>query len=204
MTMLDTLAQQWANQSPWEVIAVALALAYVWLAAKQHIACWVCALVSTAIYTWLFWEHSLPLQSLLNVYYLLMAVYGWWQWQRMAQQQEDRVQTRALSFHIPAIIGLSCVSWALASGMAGTFNSQYLYLDALVTVFSLFTTYLVTQKVLENWLYWIVIDAAAAWLYWHSELYLTALLFLGYLGFACYGYLKWRGAYRYREAGDAA
>ncbi|MDF2180079.1 nicotinamide riboside transporter PnuC [Aliiglaciecola sp. CAU 1673] len=204
MTLLETLAQQWASQSPWEVVAVILALAYVWLAARQHIACWACALVSTAIYTWLFWEHALPLQSLLNLYYLMMALYGWWHWNAMAEQHEDKVQVRGIGFHLPAIVGLCFVSWSLAAGMEGMFNSQYLHLDALVTVFSLFTTYLVTQKVLENWLYWIVIDAAAAYLYWQSGLYLTGLLFVGYLGFALYGFLKWRTAMQQQGALDAA
>ncbi|MBN7824815.1 nicotinamide mononucleotide transporter [Bowmanella dokdonensis] len=189
------LAQQWASQSIWEVIAVLLAIAYVWLAARQSIWCWPCALISTGIYSWLFWEHTLPLQTLLNLYYLGMAVYGWLNWRRIEDQTLNGLKEYNWTFHLPVIAGLLLIGWALAAGLSDFFISDYLYLDALVTVFSLFTTYLVTQKVLENWLYWIVINALAAWLYWHSGLYLTGLLFVSYVAFAAYGYLKWRGEY---------
>ena len=68
--------------SPWEALAAALAIAYLLLAARERIACWGCALVITAIYTVLFWNVSLLMESALNVYYLLMAIYGWYQWRR--------------------------------------------------------------------------------------------------------------------------
>ncbi|WP_088332017.1 nicotinamide riboside transporter PnuC [Lacimicrobium sp. SS2-24] len=195
---IELLAQQWASQSGWELLAVVLALAYVYLAARQNIWCWPCALVSTAIYSWLFWEHTLPLQTVLNVYYLGMAVYGWWQWRAMsrAPDTEVEVKTHSWSYHLVALVTLLFISVLLAGVLRPYFNAQYLYVDALVTVFSLFTTYLVTQKVLENWLYWIVINMLAAWLYWQSGLLLTALLFVGYFGFAVYGYIKWRSSYQ--------
>ena len=60
---LELFQQQWAAQSGWEIIAVVLALAYVWLAARQSIWCWPCALVSTGIYTWIFWQVTLPFQA---------------------------------------------------------------------------------------------------------------------------------------------
>ncbi|WP_102796574.1 nicotinamide riboside transporter PnuC [Bowmanella denitrificans] len=195
MNWLSVVAQQWAAQSNWELLAVVLALGYVWLAARQSIWCWPCALVSTAIYSWLFWEHTLPLQTLLNLYYLVMAVYGWWHWRAMADTEPCQVQKRSGWYHLAAVLLLLPLSLAIGWSLKSYFNSEHLYVDALVTVFSLFTTYLVTQKVLENWLYWLVINSFAAWLYWQTGLYLTALLFVGYLGFALYGYIKWRSSY---------
>ena len=66
--------------SGWEAFAVFLAIAYLLLAVRENILCWYCALFSTAIYIFLFWNVSLLMESALNVYYLLMAVYGWYQW----------------------------------------------------------------------------------------------------------------------------
>ena len=80
--MTAELSAALAAMSPWEVLAAALAIAYLLLAARERIACWGCALVSTAIYTVLFWNVSLLMESALNVYYLLMAIYGWYQWRR--------------------------------------------------------------------------------------------------------------------------
>jgi nicotinamide mononucleotide transporter len=72
--LAQQLSEQLAALSWLELIAVVLALAYVWLAARQNIWCWPCAFVSTGIYIWLFWQVSLPFHTLLNVYYLMMAV----------------------------------------------------------------------------------------------------------------------------------
>ena len=71
-------------------------------------------------------------------------------------------------------------------------DADYLYLDAFITVFSVFTTVLVAHKVLENWLYWMVINSFAAYLYFAKDMHLTGILFIGYLGFAIYGYMSWQ------------
>ena len=71
-------------------------------------------------------------------------------------------------------------------------DANYIYLDAFITVFSVFTTVLVAHKVRENWLYWIIINLFAAYLYFAKDLALTGILFLCYTGFAIYGYIQWR------------
>ena len=63
-----------------EAVAVALGIAYLLLAVREHIACWYAAFVSTALSVYVFWDVSLVMESLLNVYYMGMAVYGWLQW----------------------------------------------------------------------------------------------------------------------------
>lgn len=188
---LFTLFGQLAAQSALEWLAVLLALGYVWLAARQSIWCWPCALVSTGIYSWLFWRVSLPFHTVLNGYYLLMAVYGWVCWRR---QGDDRLPVRqlALRSHLLLIPALLLVAVGLATLARQWFSSDYVYLDAIITVFSLFTTVLVARKVLENWLYWLAINSWSAYLYFATGLYPTAVLFVCYLGFAVYGYWQWR------------
>jgi nicotinamide mononucleotide transporter len=97
--LAQQLSEQLAALSWLELIAVVLALAYVWLAARQNIWCWPCAFVSTGIYIWLFWQVSLPFHTLLNVYYLMMAVYGWSKWQGV-DQMSIKVTVWPLSKHI--------------------------------------------------------------------------------------------------------
>ena len=80
--MVEALQAALAALSGWEVAAVVLAIAYLLLAVREHPACWPCALASTAIYTVLLWHVSLLMESALNVYYIAMAVYGWWAWRR--------------------------------------------------------------------------------------------------------------------------
>lgn len=190
--LLALFSEQLVAQSGWEAIAVVLALAYVWLAARQNIWCWPCALISTGIYVWLFWEVSLPFNSMLNAYYLIMAVYGWLKWKRIDQAGQSVVRWAARR-HILAIVLLTVAGGLLGQLSLTVVSGDYVYLDALVTVFSLFTTLLVAHKVLENWLYWVFINGVAAYLYFVSGLVLTSVLFSLYAVFSVYGYFKWKG-----------
>ena len=72
----------WVNL---ETVAVVLSIAYLLLAMKENSLCWYCAFFSTAIYVWIFGDVSLYMESALNIYYMVMAVYGWYQWQRGGQ-----------------------------------------------------------------------------------------------------------------------
>ena len=189
--MIDSFLTQLAATSWQEGVAVVLALFYVWLAAKQNIWCWPSALVSTGIYTWLFWSVSLPFHTALIFYYLLMAVYGWGKWNNR-NEQPLQVKTWPLQRHIICILSVACFAWGLSHYASAMLDANYLYLDAFVTVFSVFTTFLVTHKIRENWLYWIVINLFGSYLFFAKDLALTGVLFLCYTGFAVFGYMQWR------------
>jgi len=188
-----TLLEQILATSVAEWVAVLLAVGYVVLAARQHWLCWPCAFVSTGIYVVLFWQVTLPFQALLNAYYMLMAVYGFWQWR--GKQSADKslpVTSLPLATHLVVIVGGLGLAFALASIFADQFNNQYLWLDASIHILSMITTFMVTHKKIENWLYWMVINSAAVWLYWQSGLLMTSLLMAFYVGFSVYGYLQWK------------
>ncbi|MFT5838277.1 MAG: nicotinamide mononucleotide transporter [Flavobacteriales bacterium] len=188
---MDNFLAQLAATSILEGIAVALAIAYVWLAARQNIWCWPCALVSTGIYTWLFWNVSLPFHTGLNFYYLIMAIYGLIKW-RDSHADNFVVQSWPLSRHLVCITGLTIGALSLSYFASTVLDANYIFLDAFITIFSVFTTILVAHKVRENWLYWIVINLFAAYLYFAKDLALTGILFLCYTGFAIYGFIQWR------------
>lgn len=214
--VFNNLLTTLAGQSGWEWLAAGLGILYVILAAKESIWCWPAAFVSTLIYTVLFWTGLLPMQSLLNAYYLIMAVYGFIIWRghqpRTANsplpqasvtspqastpaQNNLVISTRSWPFHVAFV----CVGVLLSVGIGGylaTFENVRLpYLDATVTVFSVMTTVLMARKVLENWLYWIIIDSAAIALYWQTGYYVTIVMFSVYLALAVYGYLHWKTLY---------
>ena len=189
--IVSEVIHQFSAQSWAEIIAVILALAYVWLAARQNIWCWPCALISTGIYTWLFWEVALPFHTALNAYYLLMAVYGWFKW-HVQPTGQVAVQSWSVSRHVSWIFLLIILSLVLSQIASMVLDADYLYLDAFITVFSVYTTVLVAHKVLENWLYWMVINTFASFLYFLKDMPLTGTLFIGYLGFAIYGYVRWK------------
>ena len=194
---LQTALNAAQSMSPWEVTAVVFALAYVLLAVKENVLCWLFAFLSTAIYTALFWNVSLLMESALNVYYMAMAVYGWYQWTRGGSNGDNHphalaVQTMSLNQHA-LVIGV-IVAFSLVSGYLLTEHSSAArpYVDSFTTWASVVTTYLVARKFLQNWLYWIVIDTVSIFLYIDRGLNLTALLFVAYVIIAMAGYFKWR------------
>jgi len=204
---LNQVLNQLLASSLWELAAVALAMAYLILAMAQSRWCWPAAFFSTMIYVVLFWQSALLMESLLNAYYLAMAVYGWRSWQQRPNVPQDdglppnakkemTISSWRLTTHIKIIGVLTLVSITLGYFMSNFTHADFAYLDATTTVFALFATWMVTQKVLENWLYWIVIDAASIYLYLNKSFHLTAGLFMLYCVMCVYGYLKWRSVYQ--------
>ena len=182
-----------------ELIAVALAIAYLILAVKQNIACWYAAFISTSLFLFVFWQVQLYMESGLQVFYLVMAVSGWWLWQKptddsVTQNKRRPVRTWRINQHIAAIVFIAAAT--LVSGYLLADTSQRLpYLDSFTTWASVLTTIMVARKILENWIYWFVIDTVSIYLYLDRELYFTAGLFALYLVIICFGYRSWRQDY---------
>lgn len=197
--MIEWLQSWFSTQSmsPWEALAVVFAIAYLLLAVRENIFCWLFALLSTAIYTILFWDVSLLMESALNVYYMAMAVYGWQQWTRGGRSIDGKphtleVQSMTNKQHVLVITAIAVLT-AVSGYLLGEHSSAvWPYFDSFTTWASVITTYLVTRKYLQNWLYWIVIDTVSIPLYIDRGLNLTALLFVAYVVIAVVGYFKWR------------
>ena len=178
--------------SGWEVAAVILALAYLLLAMKEKISCWYAAFASTAIYTFLFFDVHLFMESALQLYYLGMAVYGWWLWKKPAYGKvENEIHTWKLSQHLAVITVTLLLTVISGTLLAKNTTAAMPFLDSFITWGSVITTWMVARKVLENWLYWIVIDALSVYVYFDRELYLTAILFVLYVLLAVIGYFEW-------------
>lgn len=179
-----------------EVIAVILAIAYLLLAAKENILCWYCAFLSSLIFVFIFWDVSLLMESMLNIFYVVMAVIGWLEWKYGGSNNRQlRISSLKLWQHV-----LILLSMLVLAGVNGWFMQNYTsaawpFVDSFTTWASVITTFMVVFKVLENWLYWLLIDSISIFLYMDRGLYLTALLFIAYLVIVVFGYLSWRRHY---------
>ncbi|TPD55198.1 MAG: nicotinamide riboside transporter PnuC [Thalassolituus maritimus] len=207
--MLDTIisgAIEYAQtMSHWETTAVLLGVAYLVLAMRQSQWCWYAAFGSTAIFSWLFFDVSLVMESALNVYYLAMAVYGWLAWRNGSPESPDLpVQRWGIQQHGIAIGGVVLISLISGWLLTNNTNAALPYLDSFTTWGAVLTTWMVTRKILENWLYWVVINAAAIYLYIDRGLYLTAVLMAFYVVLAVGGYLLWRRDYQAQQASPQA
>lgn len=194
---LEALWQALGGLHGWEALAVALGIAYLLLAVRESLWCWYAAFFSTAIYLWLFWQVQLPMESALQLYYLVMAVYGWHQWRQGSGAESSlAISSWSGQRHVLAIGAV-----LLASAVSGTLLARYTdaalpYLDSFTTWGSILTTWMVARKVLENWVYWLVIDSASIWLYLERGLLMTAGLFAVYLVIVCFGWRQWLLHYR--------
>ncbi|XOV78495.1 MAG: nicotinamide riboside transporter PnuC [Aestuariibacter sp.] len=195
--MIESLLNQIQQQSLLEVFAVVFAVLYVVFAARQNILCWPSALISTGIYVYIFWEVMLPFQSVLNIYYLVIAVYGWLHWRRLAEEGDAlRVTRWSPQKHLVWLLAMALASVLCIRLVDSWIESDYLMLDGVLAIYSCLATYLMAKKILENWLYWVVLNSGAAYLYFSQGLYLTTLLFCFYCGYAVIGWLKWYRSYQ--------
>ena len=184
---------EWVNL---ETLAVVLGIGYLLLAMLESSLCWYFAFLSTALYVWIFGDVSLYMESALNVYYMAMAIYGWLQWQRGGADKSGvkiiRWTARQHILGVAIILAASVTSGYLLSSNTA---AKLPYLDSFTTWGSIFTTIMVAQKVLENWLYWIVINSVSIYLYIDRGLDQTAAMFFLYLVLATIGFLTWKKAY---------
>jgi len=190
---MHELMEQLRATSAAEAVAAALGLAYLLLAVRRNLLCWLCAFVSTAIYLVLFARAALYMQSLLQVFYLVMAVYGFIEWRKgRSAAGEVLIRSWGGREHIVAAVLIAVATVLNGWLLAGHTDAAAPYTDSFVTWSSVVTTWMVARRVIENWLYWLVVDAVAAWLYFSQGLLVTTLLFVIYLYIVVRGYLAWR------------
>ncbi len=187
------LAEALQSMSAWEVTAVLLALAYLVLAIRENIACWFAAIFSTSIYIVLMYQAGLYMESALQVFYIAMAVYGWYSWQH-GEGPDNKLPVRSwpLNRHVVPLVLI--LLFTLASGLALSHYSEAAmpYLDSFTTWGAIVTTWMVARKIIQNWHYWFLIDSVSVYLYVSRGLWLTALLFVLYLVLIVIGYRAWR------------
>lgn len=199
--VVSAIADAVAAMSLWELGAVVLALAYLLLAMKENSLCWYAAFASTSIYVFLFWDVSLLMESALQIFYLVMAVYGWWQWRNQGDDHAElRIHRWSLKTHALVAVAVGLLTLGFGYVLDTSTHAELPYLDSFTTWGAVVTTYMVTRKVLENWIYWIVIDGASVYLYIDRELYLTALLFVMYVVLVVIGFFQWSAIYKREQA----
>ena len=195
--MRELLLRQAQAMSLPETLAVVLAVMYLLLAIRQNIWCWFCAAISTAIFVYLFFQVSLYMEALLNVFYFAMAIYGWRNWRAgVADGGELPVVVWPLQTHALAIIVILLVSASSGYLLATRTDAAFPYIDSITSWAAVWATYLVARKVLENWWYWLAIDATMVYVFWAKQLELTAVLYVVYLLLIPVGLISWTRSYR--------
>lgn len=173
----------------WEGLAVLFSVLYTWLLAEGNMSCWWFAMGASVIYVVLTIRVGLYAEMFLHIVYFVMAVYGLVR----ARIWENSGLSAFYGWpvHLLAIVIGGVITYIVGKMLTTIKSAKATYLDAFTTVFSLWATWLMVNFYPENWLYWIVIDAASAILYFRRRLFISSVLFSAYTILAIRGWILW-------------
>jgi len=179
-----------------EAFAVVAGLIYVTLILRRNRWGWVAGAFSSSVYVLISARAKLPMQSLLQAYYVAMAVYGWFSWKRNAEEEGGRIYRWTLRRHLWVALLLLTASALSAQFLARETQAAWPLLDSFTTWTSLLATWMLARSVLENWLYWISADLIMVCLFMRQGYPYTAGLFFVYTVVSVLGLHAWWKRYR--------
>jgi nicotinamide mononucleotide transporter len=187
---------------------VAFGVLQVLLAKSNNIWLYPAGIISSSIFIWTFVEGTLYAEAVLNLYYVIMSIYGWWYWTKKKDQPPVPVTyTNKREKLITASIVLlgTPVIWLLLLYLPGLFNmpiSDVAFWDALVSANAWAGTWLLARRKIENWILLNISNAIAIPLQLYKHIPLTALLTLFLFIIAVLGYFEWRKIYNHQKANN--
>lgn len=180
-----------------EWAAVLTGFACVWLAARESLWNFPVAIVSCGLYVLVYYRSQLYADSNLQIFFILMNFYGWYEWRFGGQNRAALVVSRARAGEWAGLLGFVLLFTIGYGYYLAHFTDDALpHWDSFTTGGSMAGQYLLMRKRLENWLVWILVDVIYVPILWYKHLYPTSGLYALYLGLAVYGYLEWRRARR--------
>ncbi|HEU4994855.1 MAG TPA: nicotinamide riboside transporter PnuC [Gemmatimonadaceae bacterium] len=184
-----------------EWIAAILSAVSVYLSARENIWSWPSGIVSVAMYGFIFVHAGLYSDAGLQAFFLVISVYGWYEWLHGGANRTRLGVSRATSriWGVSVLLGL--VSWVALGLLTSKLRGVSLpFLDSALTTVSVIAQIMMTRKILENWILWIAVDVVYVPMYVYKGLYPTAALYAVFLGLAVMGLVEWR---RSLQRGDA-
>jgi nicotinamide mononucleotide transporter len=179
--------------NPVEAVGVLFGVASVWLIARENVWGWPTGLVNVALFAVVFHEAKLYADMGLQGVYLVLCAYGWYAWRRGGPAHGALRVTRTSAAAGLGLGALGAVGAVLLGGVLHRHTDAALpFLDASTTSFSLVAQWMQTRKRIENWVVWIAVDIVYVGMYVYKALYLTAGLYLLFLGLAAVGWTTWR------------
>ena len=176
-----------------EFIAVVSGMTHVYLLTREKIIAWPFGLLSVGLYIFIFAESRLYSDMILHAIYVILNIYGWWNWANKGPEEDQLPVTRLTRTEAAAWSGFILVGFIVwGSVMKANTNADFPYPDAFTTVASLVAQFLLARKKLDNWIIWIIVDIVAINIYMLKGLYLTSGLYAVYLFLCIKGLRDWR------------
>lgn len=190
---------KWLSENYLELLGAALGIVYIFFSIRQSILTWPVGLLTSILYVWVFFSSKLYADMGLQLYYVFISIYGWYEW--LKGKSGDRTNGLKISrlsarLGVTLAIASTLIFLAIWVVLSRFTDSPVPMADALVTGLSIVATWMLARKILEHWLVWIFVDAFSIGLFLYKDLIPTVILFVVYTVMAFDGYLEWKKAYK--------
>lgn len=197
--MIEYLFSQYNGYPPFEIFleitAVIFGLLSVWFAKKDNILVFPTGIINTSIYVYLLWKWGLLGDMIINGYYFIMSIYGWYHWTRKkgdtvefpiseSSYKEKKIAVIIFIFTITSVI--------LVYQYFDKFTTWSAYVDTFITGIFFVGMWLMAKRKIENWIFWIIGDIISIPLYFAKGYTFTSFQYLIFTIIAVFGYLEWK------------
>lgn len=186
---------KWLSDNYIELLGAILGIAYIFFSIRQSILTWPVGLLTSLLYVWVFFVSKLYADMGLQMYYVAISIYGWYEWLFGNQTNHtESIKVSRINFRMGVILSvvsilLFFVIWYVLKNYT---DSPVPMADSLATALSIVATWMLARKILEHWLIWIFVDAFSIGLFWYKDLMPTVVLFIVYTVMAYIGYREWK------------
>lgn len=182
-----------------EILGFTVGLFYLWFEYHADKRVWITSLIMPVISMWIYFSKGLYADFAINIYYLLIAGYGYFAWTREKSSTEDSSHTKDAALrisHLPFTVGIVTVLamvaiWYALWWLLSLTDSTVPVADAFTTAMSIVGMWLLARKYIEQWAVWFIVDAVCVWLYFYKGIYFYATLYAIYTVISVFGYVKW-------------
>ena len=189
------LVIKWLSGNYIELLGAILGVVYVLFSIRQNILTWPVGLLTSILYVWIFFDSKLYADMGLQMYYVFISIYGWYEWLR-GNQDKARTKLEVSRLNLKLGLVLSVISlviflviWIVLRNYT---DSQVPIADSLATSLSIVATWMLARKILEHWLVWIFVDTFSIGLFIYKGLLPTVILFVVYTIMAFVGFVEWK------------
>jgi len=185
----------WVFNNYIELLGALFGLLYIILSIKQNIWCWPIGLITSALYIYVFFVTKFYADMGLQVYYLVVSIYGWYFWMfggKSTKKDDLKISNIGFRRFLYITVATAVLFGIIAFILINFTDSEIPYWDAFTTAGSFVATWMLARKIIEHWLIWIIVDTVSLGLYIYKGLYATVILFAVYTLLAVIGYIEWK------------
>jgi nicotinamide mononucleotide transporter len=192
-SMVDQILTSLQQVTLVEWVGTIFGLLTVWYSVKANILCWPTGMISVAAYAILFFNIKLYADTLLQIFFFIVSIIGWWQWSKRDKNDQTLPVTILSNLNRVLIFFLMIVCIVSSGYLFSRFTDAHIpFWDSTVTGMSVTAQLLLIRKKFENWILWIIVDVLSIGIYFYKEVYLTSFLYLVFLGMATKGFFEWK------------